>query len=64
MGVKILVEVSSKLIVELPIEKYSDIDEENMSLEMSDEMISDEIYTRYGFNPHHIKVIKEVRNND
>lgn len=63
MGVKIFVEVSKKVVVELPIKKYSDIYEENMSIEKSDEMISDEIYKKYGFLADRIKVINEVKEN-
>lgn len=61
VSVKILVEASSKVYIELPVDSYFDISTDNMSLAESDEMIRNEIYLRYGFSPDDIKVIKEVK---
>lgn len=61
MGVKILVEANSRVLVELPINSFEDISTQNMSLEKSDEMIGDAIYAKYGFSADDIKVIKEIK---
>lgn len=61
MGIKILVKAISKVIVELPVDSYLDICTDNMSLEKSDEIITNAIYEKYGFSPDDIIVVKEVK---
>lgn len=59
--VRIEVEARKKVIIELPIESYSDISTDNMSIRESDAMIEDIINEKYGFSPDVIIVKGEVK---
>lgn len=47
--VKVQIEITKKMIIELPINSYSDIYSNNMSLEESDSIIEDMVAEKYGF---------------
>lgn len=59
--VRVEIEVRKRVIVELPIENYSDIDTDNMSIEESDAMIDEIISEKYGFSADQIIVKREIK---
>ena len=61
MSIKVEVEISSKVIVELPVNSYDDILFDNMTRDESDELIIDAIRDKYNMFPNYIRVIKEIK---
>jgi len=52
---------SINYIVNIPVNSFSEIEEDNMSIKDSDEMIGQLILKKYGFMPDDIWVDKEVK---